>query len=195
MKKLEKVKKNKQPRVLIVDSQAVKNTKSAGIDSKGYCHYKCTNGIKRHLAVDTLGIPLFLHCSKASLSDDQGLIEMFTKNINYFKNRPDDLKKLTILLDQGYHPKVLERELLKVYPEIMQKIQFEVVEKPAKGEEEKAGFIPSKTRWVIERSNSWMEMSKSLVKNFEKTLEKAEAKIMLCFMRICFNKLSNINLK
>ena len=33
-----------------------------------YCFYKSTNGIKRHLAVDTLGFPFFTHCTKANLS-------------------------------------------------------------------------------------------------------------------------------
>ena len=33
----------------------------------------------------------------ANVSDDQGLIEMLAANINYFKDRPEDLPKLTIL--------------------------------------------------------------------------------------------------
>ena len=41
--------------------------------SKGFCFYKATNGIKRHLAVDTLGLPFFTHCTSANLSDDAGL--------------------------------------------------------------------------------------------------------------------------
>ncbi|MGF1938709.1 MAG: hypothetical protein RM347_030845 [Nostoc sp. ChiQUE02] len=49
--------------------------------SKGFCHYKCTNGIKRHLAVDTLGLPFFTHCTKANVSDDQGLIEPRTAKL------------------------------------------------------------------------------------------------------------------
>lgn len=57
----------------MIDSQAVKNTCNASNASKGFCHYKVTNGIKRHLAVDTLGFPFFTHCTKANISDDQGL--------------------------------------------------------------------------------------------------------------------------
>jgi hypothetical protein len=63
----------------------VKNTCNAGVESKGFCFYKATNGIKRHLAVDTLGLPFFTHCTKANVSDDQGLIEMLVNNIGYFK--------------------------------------------------------------------------------------------------------------
>ena len=36
-------------------SQAVKNTGNANVETKGFYRYKATNGIKRHLAVDTLG--------------------------------------------------------------------------------------------------------------------------------------------
>ena len=42
---------------MMADSQAVKNTCTAGIESKGFCFYKATNGIKRHLVVDSLGFP------------------------------------------------------------------------------------------------------------------------------------------
>ena len=68
--------------LIIIDSQAVKNTCNASVKSKGFCFYKATNGIKRHLAVDTLGFPFFSHCTKASLSDDMGLIEMLSDNID-----------------------------------------------------------------------------------------------------------------
>jgi hypothetical protein len=50
---------------MIIDSQAVKNTCNASVDSKGFCFYKSTNGIKRHLAVDTLGFPFFTHCTRS----------------------------------------------------------------------------------------------------------------------------------
>ena len=81
----------------MIDSQAVKNTCNASIDSKGFCFYKTTNGIKRHLAVDSLGFPFFTHCSKASLSDNAGLLEMLRQNIDYFKSRPLNCPKVTIL--------------------------------------------------------------------------------------------------
>ncbi len=81
-----------------------------------------------------------------------------------------ELPKTTILIDNGYHPNKLEEELKKIYPEIMTKIQFELAPKPSKKEKDKqgrSGFVPVKVRWVIERSNSWMERCKSLIKNFE----------------------------
>ena len=81
---------------MIIDSQAVQNTCNACIDSKGFCVYKATNGIKRHLAVDSLGFPFFTFCTKASVSDDQGLIEMLIANIAYFQAKPVNIPKITI---------------------------------------------------------------------------------------------------
>ncbi len=48
---------------MMADSQAVKNTCNAGVESKGFCRYKATNGIKRHVVVDTLGFPFPYHNS------------------------------------------------------------------------------------------------------------------------------------
>ena len=179
--------------MIIIDSQAVQNTCNASIASKGYCFYKSTNGIKRHLAVDTLGFPFFTHCTKANLSDDGGLIEMLTKNIDYFTSKPVNIPKITILLDHGYHPEHLTKELEQVYPQIMTKIKFELSAKPSKQEKEeqgKSGFVPVAARWVIERSNAWMERCKILVKNFERTLANATTKVNLCFIRLMLKRLT-----
>ena len=179
--------------LIVIDSQAVKNTCNASVETKGFCFYKCTNGIKRHLAVDSLGFPLFATCTPANISDDQGLIELLTLNIDYFKSKPSELPKTTILLDNGYHPDTIEKALVKVYPEIMSKIQFELSPKPSKAEKAEkglSGFVPVKTRWVVERSNAWMERCKSLVKNFERTLAHATTKIHLCFLRLLLRRLA-----
>jgi len=157
-------KKPKWTGLIMIDSQAVKNTCNASVESKGFCFYKSTNGIKRHLAVDSLGFPFFTHCTKANVSDDAGLVEMLTLNIDYFKERPSDLPKLTILLDNGYHPESITEKLVKCYPELMEKIQFELSPKPSKPEKAaqgKSGFVPVKARWVVERSNAWVERCKS----------------------------------
>ncbi|XQQ07941.1 MAG: IS5/IS1182 family transposase [Leptolyngbya sp. IPPAS B-1204] len=139
--------------------------------SNGFCHYKCTHGIKRHLAIDTLGFPFFTHCTKANVSDDQGLIELLSRNLDYFRAKPVNIPKITILLDHG-----------------------ELAPKPTKAEKAaqgKTGFVPVATRWIVERSNAWMERCKSLVKNFERTLDHATAKLNLCFIRLMLKRLAS----
>ncbi|WP_371257803.1 IS5/IS1182 family transposase [Synechococcus sp. PCC 7502] len=125
---------------------------NASIESKGFCSYKATNGIKRHLAVDILGFPFFTYLTRANVSDDQGLIEMLTFNIDYFKSKPDDITLTTILLDSGYHIEKLTTDLQKVYPEIMTKIRFEIspkVSKQQKAEKGLSGFVVVPTRWIL----------------------------------------------
>ncbi len=164
---------------LLLLNLIVKNTCTASKDT-----YKSTNGIKRHLAVDSMGFPFFVYCSKASLSDDQGLIEMFTEYINFFKLKPMNTKKITILLDQGYHLSVIIKALKGIYPAINKKIRFLTSEKINKAEREEEGlkgFVPEKMRWVIESSNVWVEICKNLIKKFESTLKYAETRLSLCF--------------
>ena len=189
----EQVKKTKWTTLIIIDSQAVQNTCNASVESKGFCFYKATNGIKRHLAVDTLGFPFFTHCTSANLSDDAGLVEMLTHNIAYFRSKPMNIPKITILLDHGYHPDHLTQELEQVYPQIMKKIKFELSTKPSKQEKAaqgKSGFVPAIARWVIERSNAWMERCKILVKNHESTLANETTKLNLCFVRLMVKRLA-----
>lgn len=179
--------------MIIIDSQAVKNTCNASAATNGFCFYKATNGIKRHLAVDSLGFPFFTHCTRANVSDDQGLIEMLSNHIDYFRQKPLALPKTTIMLDHGYHPETIQAALEQVYPEIMTKIQFEVAAKLSKSEKAaqgKSGFVPIAVRWVIERSNSWVERCKNLVKNFERTLDHARTKLNLCFIRLMVKRLA-----
>ena len=171
----------------------MKNTCNASVETKGFCFYKSTNGIKRHLAVDTLGFPFFTHCTKASLSDDAGLVEMLEQNINYFKSKPVNIPKITILLDHGYHLDNLSKALKQIYPQIMTKIRLKLSPKPSIAEKQaqgKSGFVPVAARWVVERSNAWMERCKSLVKNFERTLANATAKVNLCFIRLMLKRLA-----
>jgi hypothetical protein len=41
-----------------------------------------------------MGFPFLTHCTKANVTDDQGLIEMLLQNINYFKDKPVNIPKI-----------------------------------------------------------------------------------------------------
>ena len=119
---------------------------------------------------------------------------MLSRNLDYFRAKPVNIPKITILLDHGYHLDKLIKALQQVYPQIMTKIRFELAPKPTKAEKAahgKTGFVPVATRWVVERSNDWIERCKSLVKNFERTLNHATAKLNLCFIRLMLKRLAN----
>ncbi len=121
-------------------------------------------------------------------------IELLTHHLDYFRAKPVNIPKITILLDNRYHPDKITTALQGVYPQIMTKIRLELAPKPTNAEKAaqgKTGFVPVAVRWVIERSNAWMELCKSLVKNFERTLSHATAKLNLCFIRLMLRRLAH----
>jgi transposase len=73
-----KDKRNAKTSFAIMDAQSVKNTDTAG--QKGYDAGKKVSGIKRHIAVDTNGLPHGIYVSTADVTDRDGGIAMVKKN-------------------------------------------------------------------------------------------------------------------
>ncbi len=174
-----------------------KNTDTANIETKGYCHYKGTNGIKRHLLVDVLGNPYFVHCTAANLSDDEGLLAIVKENKEYFLTLPDG-HTLTLLLDNGYHKEYLEAAIEQLEPALRSKIKIELSakitpaqkatakqEKPAK-----QGFVVLAKRWIVERTNAWINQCRVLWKNCEGLLATSETKIRICAIRLILRRIA-----
>ncbi len=174
-----------------------KNTDTAALKTKGYCWYKSCNGIKRHLLVDVLGNPYFVHCTKASLSDDDGLLAIIRENKQYFIDLPVE-HTVTILLDNGYHKENLEQEIEKIEPLLASRIKIEIAEKitpqrrtAAKAENPgKKGFVVIKKRWIVERTNAWINQCRVLWKNCEGLLRTSEAKIRICAIRLILRRIA-----
>ena len=61
------------PRFVIIDAQSVKNTDSA--NEKGYDAGKKVSGIKRHIVVDTQGLPHAIAVTTAEVTDRQGALQ------------------------------------------------------------------------------------------------------------------------
>ena len=181
---------------MIGDSMCAKNTDTADKQTKGYCWYKATNGIKRHLLVDVLGTPFFVVCTKASVSDDEGLLAMIKQHKEYFLQSLDH--RVTILLDNGYHKDHLEQQLAQIDPGLCQRIKIELSEKPtpqqrAISKEEnpaKQGFVVIRKRWIVERTNAWINQCRVLWKNCEGLLRTSEAKIRICAIRLILRRLA-----
>lgn len=174
-----------------------KNTDTANIETKGFCWYKATNGIKRHLLVDVLGNAYFVRCTRASLSDDDGLLEIIRENKRYFLGLPVG-QMVTILLDNGYHKEHLEQKIEQIEPELSSRIKIEIAEKitpsqrtVAKAENPtKQGFVVIKQRWIVERTNAWINQCRALWKNCEGLLRTSEAKIRICAIRLILRRIA-----
>lgn len=174
-----------------------KNTDTANRDTKGYCWYKATNGIKRHLLVDVLGNPYFVHCTKASVSDDEGLLAILRKNKEYFLTLPVG-QQVTILLDNGYHKEHLAQEIKHFEPRLLSRLTLAIAAQP-KPEPSAAtstetphqkGFAVIPKRWIVERTNAWINQCRSLWKNCEGLLRTSEAKIRICAIRLILRRIA-----
>ncbi len=86
--------REEQTSFCIVDAQSVKNTDSA--ENKGYDAGKKVSGIKRHIAVDTQGLPHGIHVTTANVTDRAGALAMFA-------SRQSDLCQVQkVLVDGSY---------------------------------------------------------------------------------------------
>ena len=66
-----RVGKDPHPSAAIMDAQSVKTVEeSAGIS--GFDAHKCVKGRKRHLLVDTLGLPISVYVTPADMHDTRG---------------------------------------------------------------------------------------------------------------------------
>ncbi|WP_420911476.1 transposase [Dellaglioa algida] len=79
---------------MIIDAQGIKNTDTA--EYKGYEAEKKISGIKRHLTVDSNGLPRTIHITTANVSDRAGASAKLAIN-------SDHLDQVTsVLVDGGY---------------------------------------------------------------------------------------------
>lgn len=156
--------------MVIIDAQSVKNTDTA--HTKGYDGGKKISGIKRHIAVDTNGLPHAIGMTAANITDRNGAIEIFEK---YKK----DLKKvIKVLADGGYTGKNFADKIRKI-------IDAEV-EIAKRNELHQFKVIPK--RWVVERSFAWLEKSRRLWKNCERLLLSSIGMMQLGFIRILIKR-------
>lgn len=86
--------RNAHTTFLIVDAQSVKNTDTA--EQKGFDGGKLVSGIKRHIGVDTNGLPHMIHVTTANVTDRAGALEGFAL---YKSNL---INVVNVLVDGGY---------------------------------------------------------------------------------------------
>jgi len=161
--------KESQPSALAVDSQSVKTVSFIDLD-KGFDGGKRINGRKRHIVVDSLGLPFAIHISSANTSDNIGGFDLLWQ---LDSSNPKRLK--LIRADGGYKQQFIEAANLHGW-------EVEVAQKP----ESAKGFVPQKGRWQVERSFGWMNFFRRLSKSYERKTCSEVAFIQLMFIAILF---------
>jgi transposase len=169
---LERIKNGKKcsTSLLIIDAQSVKNADTSG--TKGYDAGKKISGIKRHIAVDTNGLPHAVGVTAANITDRKGAIEIFEKH----KKSLSLVEK--VLADGGYTGEPFRKSVRKI-------LNAEV-EIAKRNELHKFKVIPK--RWVVERSFAWLEKSRRLHKNYERLLLHSISMMKLGFIKILIKR-------
>ena len=157
---------------MIIDAQSVKNTETA--ENKGYGAGRKVSGIKRHIAVDTQGLPHAIHITTANITDRGGALEMFLLHKDTLSNVEN------VLVDGGYSGEPFANGVKKL-------LHCEV-EVAKRNELHTFKVIPK--RWVVERSFSWLEKCRRLWKNCERKLNTSLHMAILAFVVLFVKRFS-----
>jgi transposase len=155
----------------IVDAQSVKNTEST--ENKGYDAGKKVSGIKRHIVVDTNGLPHAVAITTADITDREGAVQAFKANKKYLSK----VKK--VLADGGYTGNSFAEKVKKIL-----KAEIEITKR-----NELHTFKVIPRRWVVERSFSWLEKCRRLWKNCERKINSSLQMVVLCFVRVLLKRI------
>jgi putative transposase len=171
-----RVGKNADASAAIMDSQSVKSTEE-GIRSNGYDAHKNVKGRKRHLLVDTLGLPLSVHVTSADVQDRVGS-RCLLAGLKPFVPR---LKK--IWADRAY-----AGEKLAGWLEEQGGWELEIVER----DREAKGFEVLPKRWIVERTFSWLIRNRRLSKDYERKVQTSETFIEVAMIRMMLRRLARV---
>jgi len=148
----------------------VKNTDTA--QEKGYDAGKKVSGIKRHIAVDILGLPHALAVTTADVTDRQGALAALCAH------REALSEVVNVLADSGYTGAPFAqavKELLGASVEIAKRNELHTF-----------AVIPK--RWVVERSFAWLEKCRRLWKNCERKLNTSLQFVVLAFLQLLLRR-------
>jgi len=168
-----------QPSAAIIDSQSVKT--SEGGEARGVDVYQQTNGRKRHIVVDTLGLLLIVVVHSASLPDGTAgklvLQKLFEQIKHSVHNRWCRLKLLWA--DAAYED---------IAPYVRQHFGWtlDIVRRLA-GQK---GFAVLPHRWMVERTFGWLGRYRRLARDYEHTIASSETMTYLASIRRMLKLLS-----
>jgi len=160
-----------EPSAGIIDAQTVRCSPQAG--PRGVDAGKRTNGRKRHVLVDTLGLLLVVLVTVGSVQDRDGGQTLLT----YARRRFARLR--LVWADGGYAGKLVE------WVTTILGWTLEVV----KRESGQRGFVVLKRRWVVERSLAWATRCRRLTRDYEGLPETTQAWFYLANIRLMLRRL------
>jgi putative transposase len=163
-----RVGKDPDPSAAIIDAQSVKTVEESG-GIRGFDAHKWVKGRKRHLLVDTLGLPLSVYISPADMLDAQGARRLLA-GLKFFVPR---LK--IIWADAAYRGQDLADWCKRVGD-----WELAVVQRPSGAH----GFAVQPKWWVVERTFSWLSRNRRMSKDYERKVQTSEMLIAVAMIRL-----------
>ncbi len=158
----------------IIDSQSVRGADTVAAAQRGYDAGKRTNGTKRHLVVDTLGLLLVVLVTAASVQDRDGGRHVLDRL------RFAMPSVALVFADGGYAGRLViwARRVLRVI--------LAIVRKPA----DQRGFAVLPRRWVVERTLAWLMRCRRLVRDYERLPDSHETMVKWAMIGLMTRRLA-----
>ncbi len=155
---------------MILDAQSVKNTDTA--EEKGYDAGKKVSGIKRHIAVDTQGLPHAIAVTTANVTDREGALVA----CGFHQTALSEVNN--VLTDGGYTG--------QPFADAVHDMLGATVEVAKRSELHTFAVIPK--RWVVERSFAGLDKCRRLWKNCERKLNTSLQFVNLAFLALLLRR-------
>lgn len=149
----------------------MKNSDSAR--EKGYDAGKKVSGIKRHIAVDTQGLPHAIAVTTANVTDRTGALKALTGAQRHLR------RTRVILADGGYRGVPFARAIRETLGAEVQIVKRDTL----------STFVVMPKRWVVERSFAWLDKCRRLWKNCERKLNTSLQFIHFAFLALLLKRL------
>jgi putative transposase len=169
-----RVGKDPQSTAAIMDSQSIKTVEESAYPS-GYDAHKNLKGRKRHLLVDTLGLPLSVYVTSADVQDRVGAQCLLA-----------GLKALLPRLKKIWADGAYTGEKLAGWCEEQGGWELEIVERRGDAE----GFAVLPHRWIVERTLGWLMRNRRLSKDYERKVQTSETLIKVAMIRLILRRLA-----
>jgi putative transposase len=167
---------SRPPSAACIESPSVQTT-AVGGPERGDDGGKKSNGRKRHLVVDTLGVVLAILMTSAG-RDDGVAAPRLLGHVT-----PDDFPRLvTLFADQKSHHHALDAWMAEPRTGGRREVQA----RP----EGLRGFTPRAKRWVIARTNAWNGRYRRNRKDDERSVEASTAMIQIGNIHLMLNRLA-----